>query len=415
VDSSLLRRSALERLSSPEQLDTLTQVTRPRGWLALAAAGVILLAALIWSGFGRLPEFVDGSGILIRQGGIFNIQAMGEGQISELLVDLRTHVLAGQPVARLAEPVLSTTILQSEASLASLKRNRAASAPQLQRNLELDLGAIRQELTKASQSVLTAQSRVAYLETRVKAEREALASGLLTDDQVQSTISQLDQARDQAAGARAQIESLKAREVNIRNASGQAVFALDQQIASAERDLNLLKKRFDNAFVIRSPYAGEIVELLVDPGEAITPGTAVARIEMEQEPLEALVFVPRDGKRLGAGMVVHALPEGIRAEEHGYILGRVVDVSRGPLSPQGINRYLRNDLLVQRFGAGGGAYLVRVDLLADPASPSGFKWTSGRGPAVKFGSGALIASRIRIRQQRPIELVIPALRRLFGN
>jgi len=36
---SIFRQAALDRLSSPEQLDRLMQVTLPTGWIALVAPG----------------------------------------------------------------------------------------------------------------------------------------------------------------------------------------------------------------------------------------------------------------------------------------------------------------------------------------------------------------------------------------
>ena len=47
----IFRKVALERLSSPEQLDQLMQVTSPKGWLALAGLGALLADR---PGLGRL-------------------------------------------------------------------------------------------------------------------------------------------------------------------------------------------------------------------------------------------------------------------------------------------------------------------------------------------------------------------------
>ena len=40
----LFRKSALEKLSSPERLDVMMQITSPAAWLALAALGAVLAA-----------------------------------------------------------------------------------------------------------------------------------------------------------------------------------------------------------------------------------------------------------------------------------------------------------------------------------------------------------------------------------
>jgi HlyD family secretion protein len=69
--SEIFRKVSLDRLSSPEQLDQLMQVTTTRGWMALAAIGALLVAVVTWAVVGSLPERVVGQGILVRSGGIF--------------------------------------------------------------------------------------------------------------------------------------------------------------------------------------------------------------------------------------------------------------------------------------------------------------------------------------------------------
>lgn len=51
----LFRQSALERLSSPEQLDQLMQVTTSRGWFALAAVIGLLVVGVVIAAVGEIP------------------------------------------------------------------------------------------------------------------------------------------------------------------------------------------------------------------------------------------------------------------------------------------------------------------------------------------------------------------------
>ena len=46
--ADLFRKSLLEKLSSPEQLDKMIVITPPRFWIAMAGAGLMIGAALIW-------------------------------------------------------------------------------------------------------------------------------------------------------------------------------------------------------------------------------------------------------------------------------------------------------------------------------------------------------------------------------
>lgn len=64
---SLFRKESLERLSSPERLEQLMQVVRPKDWLYLATSGALLVLAVFWSIFGRIPVTVSGRGVLLPQ------------------------------------------------------------------------------------------------------------------------------------------------------------------------------------------------------------------------------------------------------------------------------------------------------------------------------------------------------------
>lgn len=52
--NSIFRKTSLERVSSPEQLNDYIKIMRPGVWLILAAVAVLLVGALVWSVFGTL-------------------------------------------------------------------------------------------------------------------------------------------------------------------------------------------------------------------------------------------------------------------------------------------------------------------------------------------------------------------------
>ncbi|MEM8501652.1 MAG: hypothetical protein AAF716_00695 [Cyanobacteria bacterium P01_D01_bin.1] len=64
-NDSIFRKEAIERLSSPEQLDQLMRIVSPRSWLPLAALGGLLACGLVWSFVGRIPVTTTGRGALV--------------------------------------------------------------------------------------------------------------------------------------------------------------------------------------------------------------------------------------------------------------------------------------------------------------------------------------------------------------
>ena len=62
--SDLYRKTALDKLSSPEQLDKMIRVTPPMFWVAAIGGGLILIAAILWAVFAKLPVTVASSGVI---------------------------------------------------------------------------------------------------------------------------------------------------------------------------------------------------------------------------------------------------------------------------------------------------------------------------------------------------------------
>ncbi len=77
MDRSIFREVALERLSSPDELDRLLRVTDTKAWIALIAAFGLIAVALVWGYQGRLPSTVSGQGVIVRTGGVLNVVAAG--------------------------------------------------------------------------------------------------------------------------------------------------------------------------------------------------------------------------------------------------------------------------------------------------------------------------------------------------
>ena len=56
-----------------------------------------------------------------------------------------------------------------------------------------------------------------------------------------------------------------------------------------------------------------------------------------------------------------------------------------------------------------------VELERDPATPSGYKWSSSRGPDIKINGGTLGQADVVVSSLPLLSLVIPPLRQYFGS
>lgn len=149
----LFRREALERLNSPDRLDSLLTVTTPRGWLALGAAAMLLVAALAWSVFGRVPVRIPAHCILLRPTAVTYVVSGVAGQIIDIRPAVGDDVRRGDVVARVARPDLVDQILALEA--------RAAEADEgARRAIQADIERLRQRLDMESRIVSPYSGRV---------------------------------------------------------------------------------------------------------------------------------------------------------------------------------------------------------------------------------------------------------------
>src|SRR4026207_281933 len=134
----LLRKSTLEKLSSPEQLDVLMRVTSPMGWVALTAVGALIAAAIVWSLVFDMSVRVDGQGILLRGENVQAVAIATGGTVQSVEVKKGEVIKPGQVVAKLSLPDIENQLATARAQLtemAAQDRVTGSDTSQIQANL----------------------------------------------------------------------------------------------------------------------------------------------------------------------------------------------------------------------------------------------------------------------------------------
>jgi len=96
--AELYRKSALDRLSNPEQLNKVLKVTSPMSWLALMGVTLIIVVTLIWSFVGTIPETVTSKGIVSAVVGSNSVYTEDAGTVVSLRVRSGDELHLGDPV-----------------------------------------------------------------------------------------------------------------------------------------------------------------------------------------------------------------------------------------------------------------------------------------------------------------------------
>ena len=415
AQNPMFRKVALERLSSPEQLDLMIRVTSPAGWYALLVLGALLSVALIWGCFGSIPTKVRGQGILIREGGVSTVVATGTGQVDEVAVQVGDYVRNGQVVTRLYDPLKLTELRNARADLQEAK----SQYEQLREFTSKDAGfqAQSQEAQKKSisASIKALDEQVQFARRQLARQEELLVKGLIIPARVEGTRQSLNAALEGIAAQKIKQQDIVTQQYALKNRHRQTLEETGNRIATLERRIAMMEKaQLYDARVV-SKLTGRVLEVLVLPGQMVSMGQPVVRVGSRESKLEALLFVPAtEGKKIEQGMAIDINPGTVKREEHGSVLGIVTFVASYPASYEGMASLLGNEQLARTLSAAGAPMVVRADLIPDTDTPSGYKWSSGKGPAAPLHGGVICTGEVVVKTARPISLVIPFIKETLG-
>ncbi|WP_248925952.1 HlyD family efflux transporter periplasmic adaptor subunit [Paenibacillus hamazuiensis] len=101
---AIFRQSSLEKMSSPEKLDVLMTIARPRHWIALLSVFMLLAAFFTWAAVGTVTVKMSGSGVFRLHDGLVTVVHTSAGQVTDIGVKPGDTVLRGEAVARIFDP-----------------------------------------------------------------------------------------------------------------------------------------------------------------------------------------------------------------------------------------------------------------------------------------------------------------------
>lgn len=419
MKKDIFRQVALNRLSSPEQLDSLLQVTSVPGWIALGGIGVLLLTALSWSVAGRLPtKLVGQQCILVKNGGVNVVASAAGGRLSDLAVEAGDVIERGQIIGRLEQVDLLQKIKAAEARVQQQQQQYAQA-----RALAAQGAALRQ--TSAAQQRQSLQHQTTAAGQRLQLLKERIASQSALYDQGLITRQTLIASQLESTALQLETETLQTQfrqiEVNLLEAQKQSEHELaqaDDQLQEARRALAQLVRDTKSATAIVSPYSGRVLELKAAEGQLIERGSALLSIESagaDMNELQAYVYLPAaEGKKVASGMKVEISPSTARREEFGYMPAYVAAVADYPSTDQGLMRVFGNDKLVQKLSGTLAPIQILASLRPSPDNASRYAWSTRSGPPFAIQSGTSCSAAITLSEQRPLDLVIPILKKAVG-
>lgn len=407
--ADVFRKTSLDRLSSPDQLDKLITITSPKSWLTVMTIGVVLACAILWGVFGTIPKKVDTSGILISSGGVMSISSTVSGQITDVRLSSGDEVKRGDTIAIIGETEVVDQINKNKEIIAVLK-TLTPNSNWNTANLPTEL----LEFQKLGLQIKSAGSAAGYASVSPEfAKQEYENYKKLYDDGIVSK-AELDAKYGAYMNAQSNYSQQSSSQTQL---IAQFNTTKDAKIVELEQKVADLVASVNTQYQILAPSDGKISSIAVEKGDLVNPGTVVvslARTGSNVKALEAVIYVPvSDGKKIIEGMEVKIYPSTVQKEEYGYMIGTVIEVPEYPVSNETVMATLGNQALAQELTGKGAPLEVRVDLVVDENTVSGYAWSSKKGATVDVENGTLCSAAVVVAEQRPISMVIPILKQKY--
>lgn len=407
------KKALMARRSQP--IDQIPRIIPSYGWMFVVGVLIFLTGVFIWSLVGEIPTTVQGRGIVLSGGKVPSITSQGQGRVAELLVDVGDKVEPGQVVAKIDQPTIEAQIRTQEILVKNLRNRLKTVQEQANSLLTSQMKFLEKQQKAAETTIDDYKTQIESLKKVVDAQQKLLNDGLIPLTTFISSQTLLDNTQIELLAAENQLQSIESQEIDYRATAETDVFQAQINLENAQSELAELKAELAEGASVVSTLSGTVVGVNVTLGGEVTIGTPVFDIERTGEDLSAvLYFLAGPGKRIEPGMIAQVSPDTVPIDQYGFIVGEVTRVSDVPATEGSMMAYLSNENVVESLVMTGPQVQVLANLKKDPSTESGFEWSSSTGPPRSVPSGTMATARVIVEEQRPITLLVPLLKELFG-
>lgn len=407
------RKKALAEISAPEQLDKLLRVVSPFSWLALSGLVALAVSLLIWGIYGSIATRVSGKGIFLTYGTAL-VDAASEygGRVIAVNTAIGIKVHKNDLLVKIVRTDLNQVITNLERNLEVLRQEKDAREKRINNAAEIRGNYVKKQEETLNYLIAAKEKDLAYIESTLVNKEKMVKLGYLAKDSLEKVRQDKRNILQEVSASKSELVSLYN---SIQERKDQMSFDLDEAVRNynnkaAELEKAKMERSVSESVV--SPVDGTITNVQAQLGDRINAGQPLVSILQTGTGLRVLSFFSAEGGRqIKANMRALIEPAGIKKEEYGSIIGNVSHVADFPISLERMKTLLRNEDLAKRLSVATSLLEVQIALKFDNNK---LKWTSKRTNELQINPGTLCNINITVREQPPITLVIPALKKILG-
>lgn len=403
ASSEIFRKTAVERKSHPDQLDTLLKIINPASWLTVSALFFILTIIVAWAFLGSLPKIAKGNGIFMSSEGAVTIQTMLDGVVQRIHVKSGDHVSKGTLLAEIFDPKDELKSQTAEIKVNNLTENLKKLKEEIEIERIATRSGIEKEISAKEFTIKENELNLKGLQEDLEKKKALLKEGLISANSVRDEERKLIQQNIDIETTKAAIASLKASLV--KGSRDEEIKTKEQELLKEIENRDLLKTTLE-ASKIYSPIQGKVQEIFVNQGDHVTIGQPLIWVESPPSPENPLViygyFPLGESKDLQAGQDA----EIIIAEET-FLAGKLKEVSQYPISSENIQRLFHSKALEEYLTSGKNAVLFAlIELNLDPEGHP-INFYGDANTTVKLSTGLVCKLQAVTSRVRPIYYLLP--------
>jgi membrane fusion protein len=380
------------------------QLARPLS-LDLITLGVLAIAIAVGA-FLSLAEYtrkatIDGA--LVPDRGLIRLvpteparvleRRIGEGQTVQAGDVLFVLALERPRLLAQAQAEVRRSLIERQHSLQDAARQQDALTAAQLTALDRRLQTLQAELAQVDREVALQQQRLA-LARQAQQRLEALRNEqFISDAQVlakqeellglQAQLQALERQRTVLGRERAQLEGeRRSLPLQARGTQG----GIERDLAALAREAAELDS--ERQLIVRAPQDGVLSAVLAEPGQAVSPSSALASLVPRGAVLQAQLYAPSSAVGfVRPGQAVRLRLEAFPYQKFGPLEGRVLQVSRTPLAAG----ELQSQALAGVQPARPGEALFRITVALDNASAA--QWPQPLVAGMRLQADVLLERR----------------------
>ncbi|MCX6250871.1 MAG: NHLP bacteriocin system secretion protein [Bacteroidetes bacterium] len=401
---------------NPEEMNRMLKITRPRYWISLSALALLTLISISWGIFGSIPQRIDGLGEIVSGKGLHGIIAIYPGGVEQVHCELGEKVKQGDVLLHLLQPQIKHQLVEMNAQLDLLKMQDSLLLTKDTLDYPAKMRYYNLEQDRLNKELAHLQDQITFFEIKIQQQKDLWDKGLATREDFVDANNQLADAHNQ----RIQTEQMvKTNELDKQSWNYDRKYKIEDyqgQIQIMKKKIADLQDDYDRQTIVCSPVDGIVIDKSVTSGDFVNAGTRMMVIEdLENQSNHLLdLFIPFNSNSIiEPGMQVMIEPFTVNHNLYGWLMGKVVGVNHFVSNTNSMIDELNNPDLVALIQQQGPTYRVKIALISDPGTKSGFRWSNKTGPPYTINTGTLCRASVLVKERPPIDYIIPIFKSFF--